>query len=109
MRSGGGDYFKSTAFAQFAKRAKQIAFAFIDKEALGFAKDFRIKICELANLRAIAVPFSFTRSEIDQQIEMLHVTLAQKPILKHRAEGRRDRHGELERHTLIDQALHHAH
>src|SRR4029079_583870 len=73
MRGGGGDDFKSAAFPQFTKRGKQIAFVFIDKEAPGSSKDFEIKVCELAELWVIAIPFSFTRSEIDQQIEMPHV------------------------------------
>ena len=48
MRCGRGNDFKSTAFPQFAKSGNQIAFAFIDKEAPGFAKDFEIKVRELA-------------------------------------------------------------
>ena len=60
-----GNDFKSAAFPQFAKSGKQIAFAFIDKEAPGFAKDFEIKVRELAQRRMIAVPFPFACSEID--------------------------------------------
>src|ERR1700756_4505880 len=102
-----GDDFKRAGFPQFAKTGKQVAFAFIDKEAPGFAKYFEIKVCELAQLWVIAIPFLFTRSEIDQEVEMPHVTLAKQLVLQHCAERRRDRHGQLERHTLIDQALHH--
>ncbi len=40
---------------------------------------------------------------------MPHVTLAKELILQHRAERRRERHGKLKRHMIIDQALHHAH
>ena len=39
---------------------------------------------------------------------MPHVALAKQFVLQHCAERRRDRHGQLERHMLIDQALHHA-
>src|SRR5258705_7925946 len=108
MRGCRGDDFKRAAFPQFAKRGKQIAFVFIDKETPGFAKYFEIKFCEVAELWVIAVPFLFTVSEIDQEVEMPHVAFAKQFVLQHCAERRRDRHGQLERHTLIDQALHHA-
>ena len=62
------------------------AFVFIDKEAPGSSKDFEIKVCELAELWVIAIPFSFTRSEIDQQIEMPHVALTKQLVLQHCAE-----------------------
>ena len=55
-----------------------------------------------------AIPPLFARSEIDQIIEMPHVTLAQKLILKHRAKRWRERHGELEWHIVTHQTLHHA-
>ena len=61
MRGRRGDDFKPAAFPQFAKSGKQIAFAFIDKETPGFAKYFEIKVCEVAELWVIAIPFSFTR------------------------------------------------
>src|SRR6266478_1194595 len=109
MRGRRGNDFKSAAFPQFAKSGKQIEFAFIDKEAPGFAKDFEIKVRELAELRVIAVPFSFTRREINQKIEMPYVTLAKQLVPQHCAERRRERHGKLKRHMLIDQAPHHAH
>src|ERR1700730_1684788 len=40
---------------------------------------------------------------------MPYVTLAKQLVLQHCAERRRERHGKLKRHMLIDQALHHAH
>src|SRR4029077_6131283 len=40
---------------------------------------------------------------------MPYVTLAKQLVPQHRAERRRERHGKLKRHMLIDQALHHAH
>src|ERR1043166_3442922 len=40
---------------------------------------------------------------------MPHVTLAKQLVLQHGAECRGKRHGKLERHTLVHQALHHAH
>jgi hypothetical protein len=55
-----------------------------------------------------AIPLLFACSEIDQIIEMPHVTFAQKLILKHRAKRWRERHGELEWHIVTDQTLHHA-
>jgi hypothetical protein len=39
---------------------------------------------------------------------MAHVALAQQLVPHHCAERRRDRHRQLERHMLIDQAPHHA-
>src|ERR1043165_2837907 len=39
---------------------------------------------------------------------MPHVALTKQLVLQHCAERRRDRHGQLEAHTFIDQALHHA-
>jgi hypothetical protein len=65
MRGRRRNDFKSAAFPQFAKSGKQIAFAFIDKETPGFAKDFEIKVRELAHRRVIAISFPFTRGEID--------------------------------------------
>src|SRR5262249_1301117 len=109
MRGGGRNDFKAAALSQFAKAGKQIALVFIDKKAPAFAKHFEIKVRELAELRMFAVSLLFARGEIDQQIEVPHVTLTQEPILKHCAKRRRDRRGQLERHTLIDQAVHHAH
>src|SRR5207302_11019531 len=53
------------------------------------------------------VSLSFARGEIDQEIEMPDVTLAQKVILQHRAECRRERHCERESDVVIGQALHH--
>src|SRR4029077_18095072 len=40
---------------------------------------------------------------------MPYVKLAKQLVPQHRAERRRERHGKLEWHMLIDQALHHAH
>ena len=109
MGRGGSNDFKGATGSQFAKRGKQIAFASIHKEALGFAKDFRIKVCQLMKPRMFAVSLSFARGEIDQKIEMPHIALTKQLILQHRAERRRDRDGKLKRHKLINQALHHAH
>ena len=66
------------------------------------------KISELAQLRIIAVSLLFACGEIDQKIEMPHVALAKQLVLQHRAERRRDRHGKLNRHMIVYQALHHA-
>src|SRR5436189_6149328 len=38
---------------------------------------------------------------------MSHITLAQKPVLEHGAESRRDRHCEPECHSVVYQSLHH--
>ena len=102
MRSGGSNNFKGATGSQFAKRGKQIAFASIDKEALGFAKDFRIKVCQLMKPRMFVISFSLARGEIVQKIEMPHVALTKQLILQHRAEGRRDRDGKFKRHMLIN-------
>ena len=55
-----------------------------------------------------AISLSFARSKIDQKLDVSDVTLAQQLILKHCAERRRNRHGEFERHTIVDESLHHA-
>src|SRR5206468_10376440 len=109
MRSGGSNDFKGATCSQFTKRGKQIAFPSIEKEALGLAKDFRIKVRQLMKPRMFVISFSFARGEIDQKIEMPHIALTKQLILQHRAERRRDRDGKLKRHVLINQALHHAH
>jgi hypothetical protein len=44
---------------------------------------------------------------VNQPIEVPNVTLPQELILQHRAECGRDRHGQLERHLVADQPLHH--
>ena len=108
MRGCRGDDFKRAAVPQFPKRGQQIALVFIDKETPGFVKYFEIKVCEVAELWVIAIPFLFTLSEIDQEVEMSHVAPAKQLVLQHCAERRGDRHGQLEQHALIDQALHHA-
>ena len=38
---------------------------------------------------------------------MADVALAQKLVLQHRAQRRRERHGELERHVVVRESLHH--
>ena len=38
---------------------------------------------------------------------MAHVAAAQQLVLQHRAERRRDRHRQLERHAIAQQPLHH--
>src|SRR5437867_9788598 len=55
----------------------------------------------------IPISFSLAGYEIDQKIEMAHVALAQKLVLQHRAQGRRERHCEFERHVVVHQPLHH--
>ena len=70
MRGCRGDDFKRAAFPQFAKRDKQIALVFIDKETPGFVKYFEIKVCEVAELWVIAIPFSFARSEVDYALDL---------------------------------------
>src|SRR5581483_287712 len=96
------------AVFQFTKSCKQIGFVLLDKKALGIAKHCEIKLRKLAKLRMSAVPLAFPHGEIDQQIQMPDVALAEELVLEHRAERGSDRHGELERHPLIDEPLHHA-
>ena len=55
----------------------------------------------------LAISFSFARSKIDQQLEVLDVTLAQQLILKHSAERRRNRQREFKPHGIVDESLHH--
>src|SRR5205807_7654653 len=66
-----------------------------------------IEVGELAKLRMFAVPLLLTGGEVHQIIEMPHITFAQKPVLKHRAQRWRERHREFERHRVVHQAVHH--
>src|SRR5437660_1350565 len=55
-----------------------------------------------------AISLLFARSQIDQKLKVPDVTLAQKLILKHRGQRRRNRHREFEGHSIVHESLHHA-
>ena len=75
MRGCRGNDFQATVLLQFAKSGKQIAFAFINKEAAGLVKTFEIELRELTQCRMFTAPLSFARSEINQSVQMPDVTL----------------------------------
>ena len=54
------------------------------------------------------IAFDFAGSQIDRAVEVTHITLEKQLILQHGAEGRGNRHGQLERHRIARQPLHHA-
>ena len=107
MGRGAGDDFEHAGFSQLPKRGQQIAFPLLDKEAPTFRKHFEIEFGELVKLRLIPAALDFASCEIEQKIDMSHVTLAQKVVLQHRAKRRRDGHGEPERDGVAHQPLHH--
>jgi len=108
MRGRAGDDFECARVSQFAENREQITFPLIDKETTILREQLEVKLCEFTKLRMITVPLLFARSEVDQPIQMLHITFAQKQILKHRAQRWRQGHREFERHRVVHQTLHHA-
>src|ERR1700730_2596434 len=102
MRGGTADDFECARLSQLSECCEQIAFPFVDKKRTGVLKHFEIEVCKLQKLRILTVTLLFARTEIDQQIQMSHVTLAQKLILKHRAERWCERHRQLERHRVLN-------
>src|SRR6266480_2730372 len=56
----------------------------------------------------ITISLLFSRSKIDLKVKVPHVALAQKLILKHCAQCWRERHRKFERHSVVQQPLHHA-
>src|SRR5204862_2564091 len=53
------------------------------------------------------VPNALAFCQRDRSILIADVTLQQQLVLQHRAERRRDRHGQLERNFVAQQPLHH--
>src|SRR5262249_51927486 len=104
---GAGDDFEHPALSQLSKRREQVAFPFVDKEAAARTKEFKVKLRKRRQLGLILISFSLTRGQIDQEIEMPDVTLAQKFVQQHRAERWREGHGKLERNVVVHQPLHH--
>src|SRR5437660_11130259 len=107
MGRGAGDDFEHAGFSQLAKRGQQIAFPLLDKEAPTFRKHFEIEFGELVKLRLIPAALDFASCEIEQKIDMSHVTLAQKVVLQHCAMRRREGNGETDRAGDYHQPLYH--
>ena len=107
VRRGAADDFESAGFLQFTKGGDQIAFPFLNKKPTAFRKQIEIKSRQLPQLLVISISFLLPPGQIEQKIDMLHVTLAQKLVLQHRAKRRRNRHRELERDGVAHQPLHH--
>ena len=107
VRRGAGDDLQHACLAKFIELREQIALPNIDKEPAAFAKMIEIELRERAQLFVFPVALEFALRELDQKIDMSHVTLAQKIVLQHRAKRRRDRHRELERDSVAHQPLHH--
>src|SRR6267378_4737750 len=93
------DDFECTRVAQLSKCSEQIAFPFINEEPAALRKQFEVELAQFGQLRLVAISFSLTRREIDEKVKMPDVALAQKIVLQHRAQRRRERHRELERHV----------
>src|SRR5262249_51651952 len=70
--------------------------------------ELEIKVSEFAKLWILTVPLLLARCEIDQHVEVPHITLAQKLIFEYGAQRWRQRHREFERHRVVHQTLHHA-
>src|SRR5207244_11360059 len=107
VRGCGGDDLERAGFAELPEPAEQIAFALLDKEAPRFREKIEIELAEFSQGQVIPVALSLARREVNQKIDMFEVALLQKLVLQHRGQRRRDRHGELERHGVVDQPLHH--
>src|SRR5438045_1911700 len=107
MRRRATNDFERAAFAQLPKRRWQIAFPFIDKKAPAGGEQLKVKFRQFGEFSSISISLPFARGEVDQKIEMADVTLDQQLVLQHRAQRRRERHGELERHMVVHQPLHH--
>src|SRR3954468_8316820 len=79
----------------------------VRKATLAFRKICVIELRESAKAFVAAVPFDFTRGQIDQMLEMPRVAISEELISQHRAKCRRHRHGELEGHLITEEPLHH--
>ena len=85
VRGGARDDLKCACSLQLSERREQIAFPFIDKKTTAFGKQAEIESRQLSQPDMMTIAFSFALCQIDQEIEMSHVTLAQKRVLQHGA------------------------
>jgi hypothetical protein len=101
VRRGAGDDFERAHLPQLAKSGKQIAFSFINEETAALREELEIEAGQLSQFWMIPVSSLLAAGQIDQQIEVSHIALAQKFVLQHGTESRRDRHREFERHIVV--------
>src|SRR5688572_26384782 len=106
MCRGGRHDLEATLLLKLAEHAEQVAVPL--EETVATMREVRvIKLSQSAPLLIFTVALYFAAGQLNQPIEVPNVTLPQELILQHRAEGGCDRHGQLERHLVADEPLHH--
>jgi hypothetical protein len=100
VRRSAGDEFERARLHQLAKSGKQIAFSFINEETTTLREEVEIEAGQLSQFWMIPISPSLALGEIDQQIQVSHIALAQEFVPQHGAESRRDRHCEFEWHAI---------
>src|SRR4029077_5789184 len=81
LRRRRGDDFQRAGLLQLPENCQQIAFVFFNKDAASVRKHVGIEFGELAKSGMLPSPFAFSICEVDQEIEVLEVTLAKQPVL----------------------------
>ncbi len=108
MRRRAGNDFEAPAFLQLTQCPNDISSQGLVEKGVGFAKKFLVKFAELAELGLLAVALDLLARKRDESIEMAQVTRLEEFVLKHRAQGRRERDCKSERNVLGREAPHHA-
>jgi hypothetical protein len=106
MRRGRRHDLETTFVAQPANDAEQVAVP-LEKTVPAFQEMAVIKFREPAQLFVVVVADGLALRQRDRAIEIPHITLQEQLVLQHRAQRWRDRHGQLERHAVANQPLHH--
>src|SRR2546423_5949096 len=106
MGRGRRHEFETAVVPQSAKDGEQIAVP-IKKALAAPAKMLVIKFGQKAQAFVVTIANNFALGQGYGAIEIPDVAFAQQLVLQHRAERRRHRHRELERHFVSDEPLHH--
>ena len=76
MCRGATDQFQRARFVKFAKLLQQVAIPFVGEFAPAFAEVVVVKFRERLQLFVVVRAFDFAFGQIDQAIEMSHVSIA---------------------------------
>ena len=101
-----GDDFEGAFVLELFKDGQNLAMPFFVEEALGFGEFVSGRICGVVERRTGFGDFLFF-GEFAEFVEMCGVTLLEKRIGEHFAEGRREAHGEPEADAVVGEPAHH--
>ncbi len=102
-----GDDFEFARVLELAEGVEQIAMVLVVEDIAAVFQPVQIEPGEFVVLLVALGAVDFLVGQFDPLVHAPHITLLQKLVAQHRGQRRRDRHGEPEIATVVDQPVHH--